>query len=230
MEKRLTGTERALVLLSGGIDSTVALFWALSKGWKVRTLEFEYYQRPQRERVACRKLEDRVGIDRPIIVPLEFIREVSDLDERDLAGLFWGQAPQGYIPSRNLIFYSFAAYYAEILGARYIVGGHNRSDSKDFPDAGKKFFDQMNELLKSSMWSHTKVNAEILLPLMELRKAEVVRMGEALKVPFELTWSCYHNAEVPCGACNSCRERGEAFCETGVRDPLALGSSGKMQR
>jgi 7-cyano-7-deazaguanine synthase len=220
MEKHLSGTERALVLLSGGIDSTVSLYWALSKGWEVRTLEFEYYQRPRREKTACRHLRERVGIVSPIIVPLGFVREVSDLDERELVGSFWGQAPQGYIPSRNLLFYSFAAYYAEIMGARYIVGGHNRGDAEEFPDAGSKFFGQMNELLKSSMWSHSKLNAEIILPLMGLGKAEVVRTGEALKVPFELTWSCYHNAEVPCGVCGSCSERREAFCDAGIRDPL----------
>ena len=222
MERRLDGGERALVLLSGGIDSAVSLFWALSKGWEVRTLEFEYYQRPHREKTACRQLREKIGIERPVVVPLEFIREVTDLDKNDLGGSFWKQAPQGYIPSRNLIFYSFAAYYAEILGARYIVGGHNRRDSNDFPDAGEKFFDQMNALLKSSMWSHSRMNAEILLPLMKLGKTEVVRMGEALKVPFELTWSCYHNAEAPCGVCNSCSERREAFFEAGIEDPLCL--------
>jgi 7-cyano-7-deazaguanine synthase len=216
----LSGTERALVLLSGGIDSTVSLYWALARGWEVRTIEFEYYQRPHREKTACKQIRERIGINKPIIVPLGFIREVSDLDKRDLVGTFWGQAPQGYIPSRNLMFYSFAAYYAEILGVRYIIGGHNRGDSQDFPDAGQKFFDQMNDLLKSSMWSHPRLNVEILLPLMGLEKAEVVRMGEALKVPFELTWSCYHNAEVPCGVCDSCCERRDAFYGAGIGDPL----------
>jgi len=221
MAKSLTGIERALVLLSGGIDSTVSLYWALSKGWHVRTLEFEYYQRPHRERSACSKLRERIGIDKPLVVPLGFLREVSDIDKNDLVGTFWEYAPQGYIPSRNLIFYSFAAHYAEILGARYIVGGHNRGDSEEFPDAGEKFFDQMNALLKLSMWGHAKVHTEIVLPLAGMDKAEVVRMGDALKVPFELTWSCYHDSEVPCGACNSCGEREAAFSEAGVADPLA---------
>lgn len=216
----MSGIEDALVLLSGGIDSTVSLYWALAKGWRVRTIEFEYYQRPHRERTACRQLRERIGLDKHIIVPLEFIREVSDLEENNPAAIFWKQAPQGYIPSRNLLFYAFAAYYAEILGARYIVGGHNRGDSADFPDAGKLFFDQMNELLKTSMWSHSRLDTQILLPLMGLEKAEVVRMGETLKVPFELTWSCYHDAEVPCGICDSCGERRDAFCDAGIGDPL----------
>jgi 7-cyano-7-deazaguanine synthase len=221
-EKCPNGAECALVLLSGGIDSAVSFYWALSRGWDVRTIEFEYYQRPQRERAACRKLREWVGVEAPIIVPLGFIREVVDLAEGELANDFLQQAPQGYIPSRNLIFYSLAAYHAEILGARYIIGGHNRSDSEDFPDAGANFFSRMNELLKASMWGHAKVRTEILLPLMTLGKAEVVRLGEKLKVPFELTWSCYHNAEDPCGACNSCSERMEAFLEAGVSDPLVV--------
>jgi 7-cyano-7-deazaguanine synthase len=198
------------------------LYWAFSQGWNVRTLEFEYCQRPRRERAACRQLREQIGVNKPTIVPLKFICEVVDLDEEDVANTFLENAPQGYIPSRNLIFYSFAAYYAEILGARYIVGGHNRSDSEDFPDAGVNFFDRLNELLKASMWSHARVHTEIQLPLMKLGKAEVVRLGNKLKVPFELTWSCYHNAENPCGACNSCRKRGEAFWEAGIGDPLAV--------
>jgi len=230
-KKHLSATDRALVLLSGGIDSAVSLYWALSRGWDVRTLEFGYYQRPHREKTACERLCERAGIAKSIVVPLEFIREVSDIDGKELAGTFWEQAPQGYIPSRNLIFYSFAAYYAEILGARFIVGGHNRGDSEEFPDAGKKFFDQMNEILKSSVWSHSRLNVEILLPLVGLGKAEVVRLGNKLKVPFELTWSCYHNGEAPCGICDSCSERSESFLDAGISDPLlAEANAGNLQK
>ncbi len=215
---------KALVLLSGGLDSAVALHWAVKKRWEVCAIEFEYYRRPQRERRACHSLLQRAGLAASTVFPVDFIREVVDLPRGVLANTFLEKAPEGYIPARNLVFYSICAYYAEILGARYIVGGHNRDDSKNFPDAGSQFFKPLNKLLERSLWSHCHFRIQVLLPLLDKGKDEIVRLGNDLRVPYELTWSCYSDAARPCGKCSSCIERRNAFDAVGIPDPLLTSS------
>ena len=212
--------ESALVLLSGGLDSAVVLYWAVSRGWSIRTIEFEYYQRPDRERQACRNLRAVSPVAGSVIVPAGFLREVNDLPKGMIANAALERAPEGYVPARNLVFYSICAHYAEILNARYIVGGHNRADSESFPDAGADFFRHFDQLLKLGMWSYSTTRTEIVLPLIGLDKAEVVRLGLNLHVPFELTWSCYYDGEHPCGSCESCLERRQAFAASAAPDPL----------
>ncbi len=207
---------RAIVLFSGGLDSAVALYWAQAQGLAVISAEFEYYQRPERERRACRDLRVRTGITDQIIIPVPFLREAADVPAQELSNPALARAPQGYIPLRNLIFYSLAAYHAEILGARYIIGGHNRTDCESFPDAGPSFWEQLNRLFKLAIWSYSEIQTEIVLPLIELGKTEVIRLGARLGVPFDLTWSCYFDAEHPCGTCESCVERARAFAAAGL--------------
>lgn len=206
---------KAIVLLSGGLDSAVALYWARAQGWEIFPIQFDYYQRPEREKQACRALLDCAGITKSIVIPAPFLREVSDLPEGALRNEALLRAPLGYIPLRNLIFYSLAACHAEILGARAIVGGHIRIDCENFPDAGKQFWQSLNRIFELSMWSYPGFRTEVVLPLIDMDKAGVVRLGRELGVPFDLTWSCYCNAEVPCGTCESCRERAEAFAGAG---------------
>lgn len=207
---------RAIVLLSGGLDSAVALYWSRAQGWDLFPLEFEYHLRPERERRACRDLCNRAGIRNSVLVPVPFLREVVDIPGPEISNPALAQAPQGYVPLRNLIFYALAGYHAELVAARYIVGGHNRTDCESFPDAGAEFWNQLNRLLNTAMWSHPQIQTEIVHPLIELGKVEVLRLGMELGVPLELTWSCYHNAEYPCGACESCIERVQAFAEAGM--------------
>lgn len=207
---------RAIVLLSGGLDSAVALYWARAQGWVSHPIEFEYHERPEKERRACRELCERLTITDKIIVPVPFLRETADIPAEELRNSALARAPQGYIPLRNLIFYALSGYHAEVLGARYVVGGHNRADCERFPDAGKRFWDQLNRILTIAIWSHREIGTRIVLPFIDMDKVEVVRLGRQLGVPFELTWSCYFDAEHPCGACESCRERDAAFAAAGA--------------
>lgn len=207
---------RVIVLFSGGLDSAVALYWAKSQGWNVITAEFEYHQRPERERRACRDLRAHAGIHEQIVIPIPFLREAVDIPAQELNNPALAHAPEGYIPLRNLIFYSLVAYHAEVRGARYIIGGHNLTDCESFPDAGREFWERLNQLLKLAIWSHSEIRTEIVLPLIEMDKREVIGLGSRLGVPFEMTWSCYFDAAQPCGTCESCLERERAFAASGL--------------
>jgi len=211
-------TTRAMVLLSGGLDSAVALYWARSRGWQVCALEFDYHERPARERRACRDLCLLAGIGEPIAVPLPFLREVSDIPAERLARESLRGAPEGYIPFRNLIFYALAAYHADILDVRYLVCGHIRTDGMSFPDARPEFWQQLNRVLQFAHSSAGEAGIEIVFPLIDLDKGGVIRLGRELGVPFASTWSCYTDGEEPCGACPSCRERARAMAETGFQE------------
>ncbi len=212
--------EKAIVLLSGGIDSAVTLWWAQAKGWDIRPLTFHYFRRPPQEVVATHKLLELSEIRDLREMDLPFLREVDDLKDAGLENKALLGSPEGYIPARNMVFYALAAYVAEPLGARWVIGGHNGSDPEAFPDSSPKFFDLFNSMYRLGLWSYPRTPAQILLPLKGKSKVEVVKLGLELGVPFEHTWSCYWDREVHCGTCASCRERREAFRALGVADPI----------
>lgn len=212
------------MLLSGGIDSAVALHATLAEGRAVLPLTFDYHLRPAREVEALEALlADARARSELQVAPLErvavpFLREAGDLPSvpEHLRG-----APEGYIPARNLVFYSIAASLAEGRGADRIVGGHNGTDPETFPDSSPAFFGALDALLRPAAWSHARRPFHIALPIAGKGKAEVLRIGLALGVPFALTWSCYRDGKAHCGRCASCAERRGAFAELGVADPVA---------
>lgn len=212
----------AIVLLSGGIDSAVALAWSLREGHRVLPVTFDYHLRPRRELEAAGALVDHARRRGHDVAPLErvalpFLREVEDLSPRPphLRG-----APEGYVPARNLVFYSVAASLAEARGASLVVGGHNGGDPELFPDAGPRFFAAFNDLLVDAAWSHARSPFRVATPLAGKPKGDVLRLARDLGVPLELTWSCYADGKLPCGKCGSCAERREGFAAAGLDDPL----------
>ena len=212
--------EKALVLLSGGIDSAVSLWWARAKGWDVRPLTFHYHRRPPQEIVATRNLLEASGIGSIREVDLPFLREVDDMRAGGLENPTLLESPEGYIPARNMVFYALAAYEAEPIGARWVIGGHNGSDPDSFPDASPKFFNFFNSMYRLGLWSYPSTPMQILLPLSGKSKVDVVRLGLELKVPLGITWSCYWDRDRHCGKCASCIERNAAFRTLGVSDPV----------
>lgn len=183
---------RAIVLVSGGIDSAVALAWALER-YRVTALAFEIAGRPRREAEASRAIARRVGV--PLLkVPASFLRP----------------RPSGYVPARNLVFHAVALSIAEDRGARAVVAGHNRSDASIFADARPAYLGRVQRLGRG---------VRILLPLARCTDADVIRLGVRLGAPLELTWSCYRDGRRPCGRCSACRGRIESFRKTGMEDP-----------
>jgi 7-cyano-7-deazaguanine synthase len=204
---------RALVLVSGGIDSTVALWWALDQGYEVRALTFDYVKRPPPEKQATERIAEQADVEL-VEIDLPWLRELEDpvhplLDNPELA-----DAPDGYVPARNPILYAIAAHVAEIVGAEVVVGGHNGVDTERFPDASPSFFDRFGDLLSDSLATGMDLTFE--QPLFGRDKVEVVEEGQRLGAPIEDSWSCYEEGPDPCGECPSCQARREAFEHAGV--------------
>ncbi|GAB6945863.1 7-cyano-7-deazaguanine synthase [Vulcanisaeta sp. JCM 14467] len=212
--------KRAILLLSGGIDSAVALYLLKSRGYDVVALTINYPGRGERERESARELA-RLTNTRLIEVDLPFMREVDELwngEEERPSHL--RSAHPSTIPARNAIIYAVAAHYAEILGIDTIVAGHNADDTKYFPDTSREFRRLISKALTIGTYIGRAKGLRVIAPLSRLSKTEVVRLGLKLGVPFEFTWSCHNNYDVPCGQCSGCLARKRAFDELGVKDPL----------
>lgn len=210
---------KAIILVSGGIDSTVALYWAIKRGWEVVPLTFNYHARPEAEKASVRDLLRKAAVRGLIQIDMDFLKDVEDLKEDARLGPTLVGAPEAYIPARNMIFYSVAAYHAETLGADVIVGGHNGGDPEEFPDSSPSFFAGMDRAMKMGLWSSKNGRVRIEIPFKNKTKTQVLRLGLKLGVPLGLTWSCHYDGMTPCGKCSSCIERAEAFAALGVRDP-----------
>lgn len=205
------------MLLSGGLDSAVALYWSLKQGYEVETLTFDYFRRSRKEIQACLEISKFANCPNRR-VRLGFLKELDD-SKKGTRNPGLSRAQSAYIPCRNLIFYGIAASFAEISDSKYIVGGHNKNDSETFPDSSEGFFQLFNQVAAAGRVTGARTG-EVILPLAKLDKSDVLRLGSELRVPFELTWSCYRSGKRPCGKCLSCRLREESFRKAGLRDPL----------
>ncbi|MEM0120986.1 MAG: 7-cyano-7-deazaguanine synthase [Thermoprotei archaeon] len=204
---------KAVVLLSGGLDSAVCLYLAKREHHETIGLSFNYYGRRMVERNATIKLATSAGVEL-IQVDVGFLKEVSDIPRvSDQLRV----VDQVYIPARNLIFYGVAAHFAERIGADSIYGGHIKTDALKFQDASETFFARLNTILSEHLASK---GLHVVTPLINLEKHEVVRLGGDLGVPFGSTWSCYGEGPKPCGDCKACIERRRAFLRAGLTDPL----------
>ena len=209
----------AIVLLSGGIDSATALYWALNQGYTVRAITYKYTSRPRGELEATRKIARRAGVD-CLEIDLPFLKTAKNIMEENPAAFKGIKVPEGYIPTRNLIFYTLAAYIAEILDANFIIGGHLKTDSIGFPDATPKFFQAIEQLINDARLDNSVSDSDrirLLMPFIQKTKSDIVKMARELGVPLELTWSCYYDGAQPCGECESCLEREDALASAGIK-------------
>jgi 7-cyano-7-deazaguanine synthase len=208
--------KKAVVLLSGGIDSAVCLWLAKETNWDVHSLSFNYPNRQKREIEASAALAEKAEVVEHKVIALPFLGEQGDLIAK--YGLLSRNIPSAYIPARNMVFYSIAVSYAETIPAKYVVGGHNSLDHNNFRDSTPEFFARLNELIRTGTLA--KEAPEIITPLSGLDKSGVLKEAIRLSVPLELTWSCYDRDDVACGTCPACRIRLQAFLGVKMKDPI----------
>lgn len=216
----------AVVLLSGGLDSAVTLYIAKNMGFKAHALSFDYSQRHRREIASARKIANKAGV--PIsIMKIEFpwknsalLNKAIDVPKNRAIANISKSIPSTYVPARNIIFLSIAAGFAESLKAQAIFIGANAIDFSGYPDCRPEFFESMNKTIGTGTKFGGEHNIKIVTPLLKKNKADIVKIGNRLKVPFKLTWSCYEGGKYPCLKCDSCILRKKGFNEAGIEDPL----------
>lgn len=215
-------SDKALVMLSGGLDSATCLYWAKEKFADVSAITFNYFGRLVQEKRAAAKLAKGAGVTELIKVDLSFVKEASDfyngrLKKQDSEALW-----SSYVPARNLMFYSIAAHHAEYLGARWIVGGHNLHDAMYFKDASRGYIGRLNALFKEGCLLSDRRAYQVLLPLARMNRKQIVRLAIKLKTPVEQTWSCHMEGKAHCGRCYACKQRLKAFGSLGLKDPAFI--------
>ncbi len=213
----------AVVLMSGGMDSTLCAAIALSQGYEVAGLHLNYRQRTEaREEHAFNEICDFYKISRRLVVDVSYFNLIggSSLTDEKIeiskANLDSKEIPTSYVPFRNANILAISTSWAEVIGASAIFIGAMQLDSSGYPDCRQNFFDAFQKAIDLGTKPETKI--EIITPLMNLSKADIVREGVKLGVPFHLTWSCYQNSDVPCGLCDSCALRKRGFELAGVED------------
>ena len=214
---------RAVVLLSGGMDSCVCAALAV-RDYDAAAVHVSYGQRTEeRERSAFESICDRLGIRRRLAVRNDALRAIggSALTDSNIAvpesHAIGTGVPVTYVPFRNAHFLAVAVSWAEVLGAEKVYIGAVEPDSSGYPDCRPAYYQAFNEVVKAG----TKEGAiEVVTPLIAMRKVEIVRLGLELGAPFDLTWSCYQSEDRACGVCDSCVLRLRAFREAGAEDPI----------
>ncbi len=215
-----------MVILSGGLDSTTCLGLARDRGFEVYALTFDYGQRHKIELEAARKVAAYYDVKNHQVVTLDFLKAFggSALTDMELAVPTTGvteEIPVTYVPGRNLLFLSIAASYAEVVGAEHIYIGVNALDYSGYPDCRPEFIDAVQQTLRVGTKAGVEGHAiQIETPLLHWSKAEIIRQGMAIGVPYHLTTSCYQGGAEACGECDSCRLRLKGFAEAGFDDPL----------
>mgnify|MGYP001044441687 CR=1 FL=1 len=217
--------KRAVVLLSGGLDSATALAIAKEQGYSCHVLSFDYGQRSVTELNAARAIAEQVGVAEHRVLRLHLedfggsaLTDTSiDVPEGEEEGV-----PVTYVPARNTVFLSLALGWAEVLDADAIFIGVNAVDYSGYPDCRPEFIEAFERM--ANLATRRGINGDpvrIQTPLMHLTKADIIRRGVALGVDYGLTVSCYQADEQgrACGRCDSCRLRAKGFEEAGVADP-----------
>ena len=219
--------KKAVVLLSGGLDSTTALYFAKSEGFDVFPISFHYGQKHNKELEQAKKICARIGVGDHKIVHIDISLwggsaltdssiKVPDYEEGNT------EIPVTYVPARNMIFLSIAASYAETIGARDIFIGVSQVDYSGYVDCRTDFIEAMEAVINKGTVCAVERGEHISIqtPFMFMKKDEEIRLGNSLGVDYSLTWSCYRGDEKACGKCDSCRLRMKAFESAGVEDPI----------
>jgi 7-cyano-7-deazaguanine synthase len=222
-------TPSAVVLLSGGMDSATAAAVALDQGFEVYALSFRYGQRHAAELDAAKRVAERLGLRRHVVLDIDLrafggSALTGDLEVPKDTPLerIGSTIPATYVPARNTIFLSFALGWAETLGASDIFIGANALDYSGYPDCRPEYIEAFTRMANLATRAGVEgARLRIHTPLISLSKAEIIRLGNRLGVEYALTWSCYDPTPqgTACGRCEACILRRKGFREAGVEDP-----------
>ncbi len=210
--------------MSGGMDSTLSAYMAKAQGYEIIALHFNYNQRTQSKELSCfNAICDALGVLQRYVLDLDFFKQLgaSALTDESIEvptrGVEEG-VPVTYVPFRNGIFLSMAAAIAEKEGAEVLSIGVVEEDSSGYPDCREEYIAAMQRAI--NLGTKDETHLEIKMPLVHLKKSQIVTEALRFHVPLVLTWSCYKNENVACGVCDSCRLRLRGFALAGVNDPI----------
>ena len=222
-------TERAVVLVSGGMDSATAVYEAIGRGYEPLFFHVSYGQRTaEKERECARRLADAVDAADFLAVDADHLGEIggSSLTDRDIevedADLESEDVPITYVPFRNANLLAMATAYAEARSATAVFIGAHSEDFSGYPDCRPAFFEAFQDVIEQGTKPESDI--ELQVPFAEGSKTDILRRGLELSVPYEHTWSCYRSAEPACGTCDACAYRLQAFERVGERDPIPYES------
>ena len=217
---------KAVLCLSGGMDSCVCVALAARDYDEVYALHFSYGQRTEaRELQAAQDVARLTGVKELMPLRIDLFRRIGGSALTDasiavpnaLAGHIGEEIPVTYVPFRNAHFLSAAVSWAEVLGAKRVVIGAVEQDSSGYPDCRPAYYDAFNELIRQGT---KEGDIRVETPLIRMRKSEIVRLGVELGAPLHVSWSCYAGEQEACGVCDSCVLRLRAFEEAGEIDPI----------
>lgn len=221
----MSNDERAVVLVSGGMDSATVVYEAIERGYEPHFLHTSYGQRTESKEYECAAaLAEEVGASDLLHIETEHLSAIgaSSLTDEEIsvkeAELESDEIPTSYVPFRNANLLSMAVSYAEANNCSAVFIGAHSEDFSGYPDCRPKFFEAFQHVIDVGTKPDTEI--ELVAPFVECSKTDIAKRGRELGVPYEITWSCYRDDEPACGTCDACAFRLEAFRNIGVRDPI----------
>ena len=234
--REMTSARKAVVLLSGGLDSTTTLAIANASGFRLFALTFSYGQRHGSEVDAARSIAAKLGVEKHVILPIDLgvfggsalTDDIPVPRDRCQDEIEEGGIPVTYVPARNTIFLSYALAWAEVIGANDIFIGVNSVDYSGYPDCRPEFIKAFQEMARLATKAGVEDSTLLVIntPLMDWPKKDIIRRGIELGVDYGKTTSCYSPSDsgVACGSCDACVLRLKGFEESGYKDPIEYQS------